>query len=43
MFEQLFDLKTDPMELHNLVGVKAHQKTLVGLRARHAVLKAQAA
>ena len=43
VFEQLFDLKTDPMELHNLVGVKAHQKTLVGLRARHAVLKAQAA
>jgi arylsulfatase A-like enzyme len=40
--EELFCLKTDPLEEHNLVNVKQHQKMLNKLRVRFAVLKESA-
>jgi arylsulfatase A-like enzyme len=32
--EELFDLRADPDEVHNLAADPAHKKTLVDLRAR---------
>ncbi len=40
--EELFDLKRDPLEEHNLVQDKAYTKALAGLRARFAELKVRA-
>ncbi|MBN9661265.1 MAG: sulfatase [Acidobacteria bacterium] len=34
VFEELYDLKTDPLEEHNLAAEAAHRATLEGLRAR---------
>ena len=42
VFEQLFDLKKDPAESHNLAGNPAHQKTLANLRARCNALRSAA-
>ncbi len=41
-FEQLFDLRKDPAERHNLAGSAAHQTTLATLRTRCAALRAAA-
>ncbi len=40
--EELFCLKTDPFEEHNLVAVKRHQKMLNKMRVRFAALKESA-
>jgi arylsulfatase A-like enzyme len=40
--EELFDLKRDPYEEHNLAGDPAQEERLAGLRKRFAELKAQA-
>ncbi len=40
--EELFDLKRDPFEERNLAQDPARAKTLAGLRARFAELKALA-
>src|SRR4051794_38903403 len=37
--EELYDLRADPLEEHNLVGKSEHRKTLAGLRERGARLR----
>jgi len=34
VYEQLFDLQTDPQQLHNLAKSESHRKVLEDLRAR---------
>ena len=34
VYEQLFDLKTDPQQLHNLASSKPHSDVLESMRAR---------
>jgi len=34
VYEQLFDLESDPLEQHNLVAVSAHAEVLTKLRSR---------
>jgi arylsulfatase A-like enzyme len=41
-FEELFDLKADPAETHNLVADPAYAATLAVMRERFAVLKTAA-
>ena len=43
VFEQLFDLSSDPNERNNLAGLPAHRKTLEKLRKRCATLRTDAA
>ena len=39
LVEELYDLKTDPVDLHNLAGDPAHRQTLERLRARWVQLR----